>query len=118
MVLPEERDLIVEKSRKNVFQKYKDIYIISKTPCPFLKKNGLCEIENIKPIDCKAFPVCFKLLKDNKIEWRIITECPAVKLLNKNFINNAKKLYLTIPLKFRKYEFEIIKISDFKTKKI
>ncbi len=48
-------------------------------PCPFLKKNKLCIIHEIKPVDCKLFPFDIVMI-DQKFYW-IIREinCPIAK---------------------------------------
>lgn len=48
-------------------------------PCKFFEENGLCEIQDIKPVDCKLFP--FDIMKDgNKFFWIIRKiECAIVE---------------------------------------
>ncbi|MBL7206217.1 MAG: YkgJ family cysteine cluster protein [Candidatus Aenigmarchaeota archaeon] len=90
ILLPWERDKIVKETGRDVFEKAAKWYIFNKEngePCPFLK-NDLCTIEEIKPINCKAFPaVIFGGINPEKT----VKTCP-IKKLPMDFVENVDKL--------------------------
>ncbi len=89
-VLPSEYDTIIENTgRRDVFKKVNNYYLIDKKegdPCPFLKKDGFtCSIQDIKPTDCKVWPLYFN--ETGEIEKNTIsTDCPANKFLTPEYI--------------------------------
>jgi len=91
IVLPKERQKIINLTRKDVFIRKNSFFIIPENPCPFLK-NNLCTIESIKPLDCRAYPVgLFK--KDNKIKAGISQKCPFKDIITKKYLSQAEKLF-------------------------
>lgn len=106
-LLESEKNRILDKTKKYVFEKINGYYIIPQEPCPFLKGNR-CSIEEIKPIGCRAWPMGFKI-KNNKIIFVIDESCPAVSHLTYDFINSAKKELLNYPVESRKNVWKSIK---------
>ena len=99
---------IIKKTKKDYFYKIgfreENYYIIgnnsngslrdtNKDPCPFLNNAGKCNIQNIKPLDCRAYP--FRVVVDQKgtLNWHVHSGfCPAVGYLDIDFINTAKNI--------------------------
>ena len=106
-LLESEKRRILNKTKRNVFEKVNEYYIIHQEPCHFLKNNK-CSIEEIKPIGCKAWPIGFKI-KNNKMVFVVDENCPAVPHLTEDFINSAKKELLKYPVKSRKSVWKTIK---------
>jgi diaminopimelate decarboxylase len=104
-VLPYEYEIIAERTgKKDVFKKNGDYYIIDKRKgegCPFLAKDGVtCSIQDIKPTDCKVWPVYFG--KDGSIETNSISpDCPAHKFMPDEYINELKESLTDIPENLR-----------------
>ncbi|MDD5254381.1 MAG: S-adenosylmethionine decarboxylase [Candidatus Nanoarchaeia archaeon] len=88
MVLPKEREQIINQTKKDVFKKEGNYYILPR-PCPFLIDNT-CSIHKIRPFDCKIYP-CGIIKKDGKFKIGISQICPARTLIDKQFILNAEK---------------------------
>lgn len=89
MVLPNERDIIINKTGKDVFKKEGNYYIIPENPCPFLENNK-CSIHNIRPLDCKIYPYNI-IKKNNEFKIAISQICPAKHTLNNEFTSDAQK---------------------------
>jgi len=64
--------------------------------CPYLKNDYSCEIQPVKPILCKVWPVIPRY-KDNKRSC-IVIKCPLFPSLTEKEIKQAKKEANTIPL--------------------
>ena len=111
LILPDEFETIIKKTgRKDVFRQEDEVYILEKEtgkPCTFLDNDGIiCTIQDIKPIDCKAWPIYFG--KNGSIkESSISPNCPAHKFLDINFINNARKELNKIPERLHKSFYDI-----------
>ncbi len=63
--------------------------------CPYLGKNNLCTIHEVRPSVCKTWPVesAFKGEKHQTI----VLDCPLTPYLSKNDLEGMKQLALTIP---------------------
>ncbi len=119
-VLKEEYEKIINQTgRKDVFRKKDDYYILKKKkgePCPFLKKDGFtCSIQDIKPTDCKVWPVYFG--EDGEIENTTLSpDCPASNFFSKEYLNELKETLQNVPKNIRKeFYVETIK-SGYKLK--
>jgi len=115
-VLDKEYEKIIERTgRVDVFRKKENYHVLTKKkgePCPFLEKDGVtCSIQDIKPLDCKAWPVYFGVNGD--IDKNTISkECPANSFLSNKFIEKSKVALEEIPIDLRKvYYEETIKIG-------
>lgn len=115
-VLPDEYDKIVERTaRKDVFKKVNDYYLIDKKkgdPCPFLKKDGFtCSIQDIKPTDCKVWPLYFN--EKGEVEENTISpDCPANKFFTPEYIDELRNDLYNVPKNLRKVFYdETIKLG-------
>ncbi len=97
IVLEKERDLILKQTEKDYFKREENYYIIPNDPCPYLK-NNICSIEDIKPIDCKAYPLTI-IEKEGNLFIGIYENCPGLSYINDNFLKEVKTL-------FNKYSLE------------
>lgn len=97
---------IIESRQKNV-------KIVSKKngtkDCFFLLDNGLCEIYDFRPLDCKLFPLFLKIKKQNDNEYNVkwlVWYCPltekkgidklrddSTKLLKSILSDNSKQIF-------------------------
>ncbi|MHA1668761.1 MAG: YkgJ family cysteine cluster protein [Candidatus Heimdallarchaeaceae archaeon] len=92
----------------------KKFFIVSKKDkkdaCFFLSDEGLCEIYDNRPLDCKLFPILFKLNKkgDNKflIKW-LVWHCPLSEMSSiENLVEEAKKILISYLSNKPQYLFE------------
>ena len=117
LFVTQEEDVKIKKyyPNQNCFNK--------KFPCPFFNKNYLCDIHNIRPVDCRFFP--FDIIKINEkffwIIWKI--DCPIIEYEDfEDCLEQFEeelipyfKTYLQEYSKFRleeflnKYKFEVIR---------
>ena len=110
LILPREKGKILDKMGKvysRYFKKEGPFYLLKARTgrkCPFLK-NGECQIQEIKPLICKIFPVRF-YENSAKITYLLSTPCPAIRRLSqkelRKQIKQAKKDILKIPKPIRK----------------
>ena len=105
-----ERDLCenrLKDSTKKVITPNGKIYYLIKEinqNCIFLKDNGDCKIQDVKPLDCLCYPIKAIYSKD-KIIFVVDANCPAQKKLDKNFIKKAKEIALISIKRFDKKTF-------------
>lgn len=109
-VLPEEVRRIVERTGRNdVFSPHNEYYIIDKQkgePCPFLGNDGVtCTIQDIKPIDCKVWPLYFDE-RGNPEENMISPKCPAHLFMPENYVQILRNDLHQIPQEFREEYYE------------
>ena len=96
VVLPEEMKSISRAAkmgffqRRKVFQKRGNYYIIKGNACPFLKE-GLCSVEQVKPLNCRIFPLALTH-QGKDAEWAVSPECPQSKKVPFEFVEHAKEL--------------------------
>jgi Fe-S-cluster containining protein len=62
--------------------------------CPFLTRNNKCQIQNLKPLDCRCYPIKAIYNINNSIKFIIDRHCPATPHLSKKFTKEAKKIAL------------------------
>lgn len=92
MVMPEEREKIAAKAGilgERHIKGMNGYFVIDSDPCIFLK-NGRCEIENIKPVCCRVFPLVIKVEK-GKVSWAVSDSCPISEQIPKSYIRKAKE---------------------------
>ncbi len=58
--------------------------------CIFLD-NGKCAIQDVKPLDCKAFPMTFTIYGDNRI-FLLELRCPQFKAVTDDWLSETKEL--------------------------
>ena len=108
IIFPKEREKIIKFCSRDYFEKKSNYYIIPKNPCPYLTKNNLCSIEEVKPLDCTVYPVG-PIHKNDKITVGVSQKCPAKFMLPEHFIPLAKK-YLNSLTKEQKEE--LVKLNE------
>ena len=106
VVLHHEKENIARANRmgflqqRRIFIKRRDYYIIKGEICPFLK-DGSCSIEEIKPLNCRIFPLA--LTNQGKdAEWEVSPECPSFHKVSYEFVEHAKNLGQPLLEKHRK----------------
>lgn len=109
VVLPDEASRIIERTgRKDYLLDESDglLTILKlRDRCPFLTAERLCGIYDIRPIDCRSWPItlslCPELSKD--IKYIIDMGCPAAQqnALSNEFISAAKQILGKIDLSIR-----------------
>ncbi len=109
MVLPKEREAIINKTGKDFFKKEGKYYIIPQNPCPFLDNNK-CSIHEIRPLDCRIYP-CNIIKKNNEFKIAISQICPAKHILTKEYISDAKIEIATLSNE-QKEELNELNIKD------
>ena len=103
----EERDRIVSATGKDYFVEVKTVegsyFVIGrkpngeerdvmKEPCSFLATDGSCSIQDVKPLDCGAYPLRATPQADGRLAWLVHKACPAVGFLSTEFISAAREL--------------------------
>ncbi|MGG9960004.1 alanine racemase [Ferruginibacter sp. SUN106] len=125
-VLPDEYKKIVERTgRTDVFKEEEGYFIINKKKgegCPFLSKDGVtCSIQDIKPTDCKVWPLYFD--QNGGVEQNTIsTDCPAHKFMPYDYLRELQVKLNDIPQNLRKTFYNDTfrfgyKVEPFKIKK-
>lgn len=118
LILPEEKEKIVEAAGKEeYFEDHGTYFILGGEPCTYLEKDGKCSIHDIKSKDCKEYPIFIKPL-NGSYEWRVDIECPASDNLPEEFIEDTKKSLLSLTSILRKIDWDISSKAGFKTKKL
>ena len=96
VVLPHEKENIIMKTRmgllqqRRIFNKRDGYYIIKGEICPFLKE-GNCSIEEVKPLNCRIFPLALTH-QGRDAEWGVSPECPSHTTVPFEFVEHAKNL--------------------------
>jgi Fe-S-cluster containining protein len=107
VVLPEERKRIIKAQkmgffhRRKVFESRGKYHIIKGDPCHFLGKDGNCMIEDIKPLNCRVFPLVLSHMGKDA-GWTVSVECPACRKVPMQFIEHAKEIGQPLLEKHRK----------------
>ena len=70
--------------------------------CPFLDKDLHCIIQDVKPLDCRSYPIVAIYSDNDKIEFIFDDTCPAFENLSKEFVSKAKKIALKSVKSFSK----------------
>jgi Fe-S-cluster containining protein len=69
--------------------------------CVFLADNGKCKVQKMKPLDCACYPVK-AIHEGNGFKFFIDIDCPAVKHLDRAFIERLKQKALESASRFDK----------------
>lgn len=101
-----DRERIKEKTKlKNWYisieKNQKTAYVVKKknnsNDCIFLTEDGLCEIYDHRPLDCRFFPLLVKIKKQNKdkynIKW-LVWYCPLTENKGTDILKNESKEFL------------------------
>jgi Fe-S-cluster containining protein len=99
-----ERDYIVETTGKDYFVEVEtpegSYFVIGRKPdgslreletepCSFLTPTGTCSIQQLKPLDCRAYPLRAVPQVNGTLSWHIHRACPAVGFLSERFLEAA-----------------------------
>lgn len=68
-------------------------YITSSRPCPFLSENNHCQIYDIRPLDCRSFPLIPVFQCDGTLTFRMDTECPSVDTFSLSYKHDFQELW-------------------------
>jgi len=90
-VTKEEETLIKERTGINDFTYNNLLKKTESKTCVFLK-DGLCTIQDIKPLDCKAYPIVFwSDAGHSRMSYFLDLDCPMALELSKKEINQIEK---------------------------
>lgn len=124
VVLPNEAAKLIERTKRpDLFVPEEGgLYSIKKTtgsPCPFLTKDNLCGVYDIRPIDCRSWPLTLNLATETKGDLLEDADCPAVQngALTARFVQAARKTLSKIPVLLRSFFVKLVH-RDFDQKKI
>ena len=124
VVLPEEHKAIVERThRPNAFVKESTgFFTIKKAPgepCPFLTEERLCSVYDIRPIDCRSWPLTLNRAANPEKQLLEDLDCPPVRrgLLSHKFEKAAQAILSKIPEKYREKFVQLVH-RDFENQKI
>nr|VFJ58811.1 MAG: Fe-S-cluster containining protein [Candidatus Kentron sp. DK] len=116
IISPDEKDRIVTSYRKDFFIEQStptgNYFVIGRhadgsfreidpqvgksSPCGYLDTDGSCTIHNIKPLDCRTYPLrAVPNTVMDRIEWRFHRACPATPCINAEFLAAAQIIALT-----------------------
>ena len=54
-------------------------FVTRSTPCPFLTTNYQCGIHDIRPLDCRSFPLIPVFSSNGTMTFRLDAECPSIR---------------------------------------
>jgi len=105
VVLPDEAEMITARTNKPslLVRDESGLFTVAKAPyrpCPFLTSDRLCGIYDIRPTDCKSWPLT--LADHNSTKLLVDTACPASRLsLSADFVAAASERLFTVPSDMR-----------------
>jgi len=80
-------------------------FTTSSTPCPFLTADYKCGIHNIRPLDCRSFPLIPVFNLDGTMTFRVDTECPSAETFSADYQTKLKKVWEkllpSLPMNYR-----------------
>lgn len=68
-------------------------FITSATPCPFLANGYQCGIHEIRPLDCRSFPLIPVFNTDESLSFRTDQDCPSIHTFSESFQKMFKKIW-------------------------
>ncbi len=117
IMLPFEREYIIAQTgiSPNLIQSIRipfsnnnelDIgFITNDLPCPFLTKENHCAIYNIRPLDCRSFPLIPVFEEDGTLNFRVDNDCPSVITFSSSYRESFQYLWLELlphlPMSYR-----------------
>jgi Fe-S-cluster containining protein len=109
VVLPKEAEKIIERTgrRDLLQQEERGLFTIKKEKnrgCPFLNSGRLCSIYDIRPTDCRSWPLTMDLNANPRGTYLVDVACPPAQSahLEKSFCDAARKSLNAIPVKLRR----------------
>lgn len=79
--------------------------------CPYLN-NGMCEIQEVKPVDCQIYPMN-PIEVDKRIELSVSESCPAKHLLNPAYERGALELFAKLSNREKKAMAELARVEGY-----
>jgi len=80
-------------------------FMTSEVPCPFLTANNQCGIYNIRPLDCRSFPLIPVFNPEGTINFRVDKECPSAMTFSITYQTQLKKVWKellpSLPMSYR-----------------
>ena len=114
VVLPNEAKMIIERVGSNEYlnTEANGIFTISKKAgeaCPFLTVDGLCGIYDIRPTDCRSWPITFDRASARH-QYVCDMGCPAVQenTLQSEFVEAAQRVLQQIDSNLRSCFVELV----------
>jgi len=117
IMLPFEREYILSKTNLNSEQLqhesiefspgvFIDIgFMNSSKPCPFLTNTNKCGIYDIRPLDCRSFPLIPFFYQDETITFRVDAECPSANTFSATYQTQLIKVWQdflpNLPMSYR-----------------
>nr|VFK39954.1 MAG: Putative zinc- or iron-chelating domain-containing protein [Candidatus Kentron sp. SD]VFK45381.1 MAG: Putative zinc- or iron-chelating domain-containing protein [Candidatus Kentron sp. SD]VFK79537.1 MAG: Putative zinc- or iron-chelating domain-containing protein [Candidatus Kentron sp. SD] len=107
IISPDEKECIVASCGKDLFIEQStpggSYFVIGRTadgnlrqidqrveessPCGYLASDGSCTIHQIKPLDCRAYPLrAIPSATAGEVEWRFHRVCPATSFIDNRFL--------------------------------
>lgn len=124
VVLPEEAKLLIERTRRPdlLIDEGDGFFSIKKAPgepCPFLTEKRLCGVYDVRPIDCRSWPLTLNVGADPQGQLLEDLGCPPVqqRQLSRGFEKAAQLILSRIPEKYRN-KFASLVHRDFLQQKI
>jgi len=80
-------------------------FVTSATPCPFLTDNYQCGIHDIRPLDCRSFPLIPVFNSDETVSFRVDRDCPSAHTFSTSYQDLLKDIWLDLlpelPMNYR-----------------
>lgn len=115
VVLPEEAKLLVERTGRAdlLIDEGDGFFSIKKEPgepCPFLTEERLCGVYDIRPIDCRSWPLTLNATANPQEQLLEDLDCPPVqqRALSKGFEKASQVILSKIPEKYRRRFVELV----------
>lgn len=80
-------------------------FITNELPCPFLSSGNQCSIYEIRPLDCRSFPLIPVFQDDGTLNFRMDNDCPSVITFSSSYKDAFKQLWVELlphlPMSYR-----------------
>jgi Fe-S-cluster containining protein len=80
-------------------------FITSAKPCPFLRDNHQCGIHEIRPLDCRSFPLIPEFNTDESLGFRVDKDCPSLHTFSNPYRDLLKNIWMgllsKLPMNYR-----------------
>jgi Fe-S-cluster containining protein len=68
-------------------------YILSPTPCPFLTADFRCGVHEVRPLDCRSFPLIPVFDPDGPLGFREDASCPSLETFAPAFVAHMRRVW-------------------------
>ena len=122
LLLPKDIERIAKFTfREDFYTKWRNLYTLRQRRgrCIFHDvSTGLCSIYQARPLDCKTYPLTYRIDELTKeVTWHLDRSCPAARLQEQSWIAWAKKLILDELTKLKKNEYKYLMFHIHRKKK-